>query len=811
MQQAMLCFSVGVLSAALWPALPSPEWLYSLLTTLIILSVLCRFLLTGRSPAVTLTTALLAFVVGQYYGVQSNLASLQSQYPEALDRSEISIVGVIEDLPINSSTRQKFTLRFKNSQPDPVTGLPNKGLLRLSWYEADGRVAVGESWKLRIRLKSPRGFVNPAGMDYQAWLLRSGISATGIVRSGTRIESNPRAFGFDYVRGVIANSRHRLRSWVDHSEAENKHLLKALIMGDKTSFSSADWRRFQNTGTAHLFAISGLHVGLVALLGFTLGGLLGRALNTITHRINGVFVADACAMGLAISYSALANFSTPTVRALIMLLAAQLCIRLYRRANKRYLLGSALMLVALVDPLSIWDAGFWLSFGAATALLVIFVGRSGSRNYLADAIRSQWFLFCVLLIPLYLIMFSATLLAPIANIFAIPLVSFLVAPLLLLAVLLEVVSVPYSFYPLAWADQLMTLLLSYLDALTDLDLGLNSQLLPSHTSILVYLFGLVGAAMLVLPRGIAGRFMGYPLLLLALYPLRSDQQLQQSMLVTFLDVGQGAAVVIEVDGKTIVYDAGPSFSRKFNAGSGIVSPYLNSKGISRIDRLVLSHGDADHSGGAAALAREHPVVELSAPKELVACLDTGSRYCLPAGWNRAPVSHVLSSHKRSSCEQVQHWRWGFAEFQLFSARTSAEAAISRDKIDRKNNRSCLLRVNYQNRTLVLSGDIEKEAELRLLRSGRLPQDVDWLSAPHHGSRTSSTAAFVQHLNPKNVVFQFGHNNSYRHPNDKVMERYVDQASNILATDSDGAIQVRFKPDGEESVTTWREAKQRFWL
>jgi len=945
----MYCYtlfvSAGILVSAALPSLPTEVWVYSLLWGALIglTLALCLYLyspyISTRSYLTSFTARMLksrvwlcglCLLLGFSYGVIANTQLLQKQLPNAWDRQLVTVVGVVIDLPVNSLRRQRLLLEYHYLNFEDLTAadkilaqasVPTTGKLWLSWYKPNSDLQVGQRWLFKVRLRAPRGFVNPAGFDYQSWLLRKGVTATGTIKQGELENSNAvaehlvrpqslseRSF-LSLVIG-IAKARDYLRRRLDEAGErgliKQARLMKALIIADKSALTTTDWRLLQNTGTAHLMAISGLHIGLVALLGYYLGALIGRLVNLLWVNINSLSIADFSAAVMACAYAALAGFSTPTLRALIMVVSVQIFLRLSRIISKREAMSFALFAVVLVDPMAYWDMGFWMSFLAAGVLVMIYSGRqrfsrprrlpvgeaylqdntARKPNVMTEALRSQWYLFFALLMPVLWLVKRVSLLTPLANVVAIPVVALLVAPLLLLAVLLESLGIGHdlALYPLILGDMTLSLLWDFLALLESFSAAVvvaatptvaptiattaeipqaymsylqGGQLLSGDLIYLALAAGLLGVLLILLPRAIPGRLLGYPLLLMAmvsghlsgtslsglgLLGLSSSgssqmlkQGLNQALKLTFFDVGQGMAVAVETNGKLLIYDAGPNYSEKFNAGQAIVSPYLDGRGKAHIDTLVISHADSDHSGGAAELSQRHPVDLLLAPQALVDCISLGQKACLPAAWhvkrrdsinqsvnNKTANSRNVNSRKAnnerhsllvrrtSSCSNLIKWRWGITEFKVFSAQTAVGPRLKRLRLSGRNNSSCLLQIEHAGVRLLLTGDIEAMAERALLDSDLLPASLDWMSVPHHGSKTSSSQLFIEHLQPRQVIFQYGHNNAYHHPNKAVVARYQALGSRMFNVDELGAIQLVIAASGQTQITRWRRDHARFW-
>lgn len=816
-----LCFSVGVMVSATVERLLLNSFVL-LIFALITASTLACYVLFCRGSIIGKLFLLLVFgVAGFAYGNYSNQVALSKQLADKYDRQTFVVSGVVRELIVDTSTRKRFVFQLAPQQLENSSLLAGSRLL-LNWYEPDAEISVGSYWSLKVRLKAPRGFVNPAGFDYQSWLLRRGFSATGTVKHAAAIGVYDGA-KLSVSATLIDSARDDLRRWLSAQNIRHKGFFKALLIGDKSSIAASEWSLMRDTGTAHLMAISGLHIGLAAMLGCLFGASLGRVINCLYQPIGSLAIAHSCSALSAISYAAMAGFTTPTLRALVMVLTVQLCVVLHRVEHKRFAFSSALVVIAVIDPLAVWDAGFWLSFLAALVLILIFAGRyqklqggcDRAANGFLQALRSQWYLFFGLLIPLLLLMQRATLLAPVANIVAIPVVSLLVVPLLALSVLFR--TLPGSWVQLIselllrTADDVFSVLWQTLDAIQNL---LGAEYIALGASDLgVWLCIAIAVIVLLLPRGVPGRCLSYPIVLMPF--IFSQAKPADELVVTFMDVGQGTAVVVNVGEHWLVYDTGRRFSSKFDAGSGIISPYLDSAGVRAIDRLIVSHGDADHSGGAAALSKRHQVLQVFAPRELAACLNSGASTCLPQSWYSKPLPERIRAAQVLPCETPEFWHWGKTRFSLFSARSEVEHSGlagrgHNPKSHARNNRSCLLLIEHQGRSVLLTGDVEAIAERSLLATGLLDGAVDWMSAPHHGSKTSSSFLFLDHLTPRNVVFQYGHNNSYHHPNKDVLQRYKLLDSNIEKTDVSGAVQLFIDGRGEQRVVRWRQAHRRFW-
>ncbi len=542
----------------------------------------------------------------------------------------------------------------------------------------------------------------------------------------------------------------------------------------------------QRTGTNHLIAISGLHIGFVALCGFTLGSLLGRPLNLMFYRVPSAWAGHGLALVLALAYSALAGFSLPTQRALVMVAAVQLALLGRRHVRPSDLLILALATVLLLDPLAGFDLGFWLSFAAVAVLLLAFVGRTPSRQPRpgASLIRSQWVVFLGLLIPLVLLTQGATLLAPLANMLAIPLVTFAVVPWLLFAAALAGVWPGLSGLLLRLADWGLTALEFWLVTLDELA-GEALQFQP-HLDWPGLVLASLAVLILLLPVGLPGRWLGYPALALA-FCLPGERP--PPLRLTFLDVGQGLAVVVQTPRHSLVYDTGPRYSDRMDAGGAIVAPYLRRRGVSELDAVVVSHGDNDHAGGLKGLLTAIPATRLwlGEPSRL----DSG-----------ASLPESLAALEPRDCHENRSWRWDGVRFSLLFAGQPAEA--------NSNNHSCVLLIEYAGQRLLLAGDIEREVEWRLIGRERVPEALTLLQVPHHGSVSSSTPVWVERVRPEWAVVSAGYENHLGHPHPDVEARYREQGSELLHTGELGALEFWWDEDGVMSRRSYREYQKRYW-
>ncbi len=695
-----------------------------------------------------------------------------AQLPLPLEGRDLTLeIGVVE-LPHRAEDRVRFHAIVDGVEvDDPALRRAAAGLegrrLRLSWRAAP-QLRPGQRWRLTARLRRPRGLANPGGFDYQAWLLARGIAASGYVRAeraNTLLEEAPPDL-IDRARLLLDTKLFAGR------DAELTGILRALLIGDKSAVSQTQWDTLHRTGTTHLMAISGLHIGLVAVLAF----LCARrclALTPLHSRLRAVrAIPGLCSLVCAATYAAISGFSIPTQRAFTLVLIVNLAYLLGRRCSPFYLLSCAAVLVLAGNPLASTQHGFWLSFGAVFFLLFCFAFTRSDRGKLSALARSQAAVFCGMAIILPALGVAVSLSSPLANIIAVPVMSLIVIPLLFLSAVLVWVNAYLSALAFDLAYFCLSKLWGLLAWLSEFD-SLYTRALPPLWLTVVALLGV----MLLLARApLRLRWVGLSLMLIFLgpQPVRPEQ-----VKIVVLDVGQGLAVVIRTRNHSLVYDVGARFGDNFDIGSRVLAPYLLRQGVDRLSLLAISHADNDHAGGLAGLAK-------SIAFEVLAYNDVEA-----------------SPAKRTSC--VAGRRWRFDDVRLRVLWPQAEKVVGV-----RNNASCVIVLEVGEFQMLLAGDIERSVEHILLAEGRLPRDIEVLVAPHHGSRTSSSRRFVRHLAPQHVVFSAGYKNPYRHPADEVLGRYLDVGSRAWNTAADGAITIEVSADGGVAVSAERRQNPKPW-
>ena len=756
-----LLFLSGVIACTRLPALP-PTW-----SALGLLPVVwlgwryrcCRYL---------------CWALGGFLWALLNAHLLLQQ--ELLPRDEgksLDVTGTVVSLPETRGESIRFNFRIDELGQHGHPVLSNPGKVRLSWYQGRLPVRPGEQWKLKVRLKQPHGYMNPGGFDYEAWLFQNRLRATGYVvddKDNSRLRPAGR-FNPDSLRFVL---REKIREALPSDPLGA--IIPALAIGDRSALSDAQWEALTVTGTNHLIAISGLHIGLVAGLAYLLmlktWGMLQVLAPGRLGSVPAIRAAALCAMFAALLYALLAGFSLPTQRALVMVWV-YFGMKLYdRTVPSGDVLAMALIAVLALDPFAPMAASFWLSFGAVA---VIFYGISYRvhlhRRRFREWGRVQYIVTLGLAPALALYYQQIPVFSLFANLFAVPWVSFVVIPLVFSGCLLLLIQV----------DALLKLALVSLHALwrvLEFFAGWEFQLLPvARPGTLTMVLVSVGVMILLLPRGSASRWLGIIWLAPLFFPAKVGPAYGAADM-TVLDVGQGLAVVVRTESHSLLYDAGPAYASGFNTGEAVVAPFLRSEGISTIDMLVQSHGDNDHIGGLRGILGEVPVSRVI-----------------------SSVPGMVPHPQVRECLDGQAWRWDGVQFRVLHPVAGVEMSA--------NDRSCVVQVRARDLTLLLSGDIEQAAERGLLQRHGAGLASDVLVVPHHGSKTSSTRDFISAVSPDLAAFPVGYRNRFGLPHRDVVARYRDQGARLLSTAESGAIRISATGAGI-TVRRHREEKRRFW-
>ncbi len=786
MRFAALGFALGVCLLQQQPVLPGAMWLAVCFAVAAIAGV---GLSRRASPVIGAGAMFIGFAaLGFAWAAALAHTRLSDRLDPALEGRDVLVTGVVAGLPLAFERGVRFDFDVES----PETGVPRR--IVLSSYggfapdDSQGVLPVraGERWRFAVRLRRPHGSANPHGFDYEAWLLERGIRATGYVRMPSRRAGDERAqIEPERLAALVHRPQYRIerlreaaREKIRSALPERPYagVLIALAIGDQNAIGPEDWRLFARTGVSHLMSISGLHVTMVAGLFAMLVSWCWRRSEFLALALPAQKAAAVAGFLAAFAYCLISGFAVPAQRTLYMVGVVALALWLGRAASASRVLAAALLLVLLLDPWAVLSPGFWLSFAAVAVIFFVATGRTAKAHWLAQWGRVQWAVTAGLA-PLLLVLFQqVSLVSPIANALAIPLVSFVITPLALAGAVL-----PFD-WPLELGHAILEVLMAVLDWLAALPSAVWHQHAPVPWTVPL---ALAGIAWLLLPRGVPARWLGVPLAL-PLFVVSPPSPGAGELWITVLDVGQGLAVLARTEKHALLYDAGPAFNAFSDSGSRVILPYLRGEGIDRLDALVVSHDDRDHSGGAGSVLEAMPVGLL---------------------WSSLSAGHELleANTWRAPCIAERKWSWDGVSFEFLNPR--AETASRGDA--RVNNRSCVLRIGAPGGRVLLTGDIERAAERELLARSPLLLPAEALIVPHHGSATSSTPEFVKQVAPRHAVFAVGYRNRFGHPREDVLARYREAGSGLLRTDTGGAIQLRFAP-GTSRVEAERDRARRYW-
>ncbi|MFT3789651.1 MAG: DNA internalization-related competence protein ComEC/Rec2 [Rudaea sp.] len=683
--------------------------------------------------------------------------ALSARLPSSLEGEDIVVSGEVLGLPRAQDEATRFDLAVhtaeRNGEPAPIFGT-----LRLHWYASEKTVvpdiAPCSQWRLHVRLKRPRGLVDPGGFDFERYALSEGITATGYVRE----DAIDRTTGTR--RFCVEGLRQRLSQGIADAlgPGAQSDVLRALAFGDQQAMDEGEWNVARATGIPHLIAISGLHIALFAGFGVLLVRELWKIAPRLTLRWPAPLIEALVSIVSGLAYAAISGLGLPTRRALVMigiLLAANLIRR--ARAPVHGLAFAVIVLLAL-DPLCVLSAGFWLSFVGVAWLMFCLGGRGERRRWWQEMGSAQWAASLGLL-PLTIWFFGqSSLIGPVANLIAVPAICFFILPVAVCGALLQL-ALPLIGVPLLKAAGLaMQALWWLLERMANWPGALWYFPEPSTWA---FALAMLGAVWLLMPRGLPARGLGLALFLPLLAPARHTLA-EGEFEALMLDVGQGLSLVVRTRDHALVYDAGARFPSGFDLGEAAVVPALRALGIEDIDRLVISHGDNDHAGGAAAVLAAFPHARVASGEP--------ERLTVPA----------------SQCLAGEAWNWNGVAFRIVHPH---EPLAAKD-----NDRCCVLEVRSGDSALLLTGDITAAVEGDVAAALAPPAPHTIVQAAHHGSKTSSSEAFLAAAKPEWMLVSAGYRNRFGHPAPTVVARYRDDGIGMFDTAQSGFADLRFTPD-----------------
>ena len=685
----------------------------------------------GRRAAAWFVAGLALFVLHAQHVIGNRLS------PQFEGDSMLTVLQVV-DFPRHRGGTISFVAR-------PVDDSRIPARLRVSWYETAERPQIGDIWQFEVRLRRPRGTSNPGVFDYEAWLFRERIGATGYIVNGPR---NQR-LQVD-TRGPVSRLRQRvvrrLEAVIDDNDTAA--VAAAISIGARYGITAEQWLRYAQSGGNHLkFA------WLVSLM-------------------------------VAGGYACLSGFAVPARRASLMLLLLVVAFLWSREPRPFAILAAACLLVTMLDPLATLAPGFQLSF-AAVLLLLWFAQRRALESarsriarigYRAKQLAAVQVFLLFGLLPLTVTNFGrVSFVAPAVNFVAVPLFSVVTVPFALAGLSLD--------GPLERAgDAALRIAAASIELLHWLIE--RSLAIPDGTVTTAVIGTVAGFCLLLvfawalLPQGWPGRNVAL-LATLALVSDRVEGPPEACVDVHMLDVGQGLAVVVRTRQRTLLYDTGARFPGGADMATRVVLPYLSARRITRLDRLVVSHSDIDHSGGTA---------------RVLSALDV-SRVL-------AGEPDELAGGTAVACRRGEAWRWDGVGFRILHPPGRGRHI--------GNDASCVILVEAGDARLLLTGDIESGVESVLVRSG-VPGPVDIITVPHHGSPTSSSAVFIRSVSAQTALVSAGYRNRWGLPRPEVVQRWEDAGAAVLVTSYDGAIGARLcDRAGIVQLFRNRQRSRRVW-
>ncbi len=763
---------------------------YTLVCVLILLYIPLLLPVSARRPSRVFWFIPVFF----FAGALSILPVLKPSFPDnhisrliKEDRSiPLKMEGYIATYPETRAERMRFVVDVRKVFVDEV------------WRDVEGRILVTLDGREKIRrgdlvrfvafVRKPYNFGNPGGFDYTWYLSRRGIDLTGrikderfIVRTGYREEG---------LAGYIDDLRERIGVFIDTAHLTNRELLRALLIGDRWGVLRETKEIFIRSGTAHLLAISGLHVGMVAFLFYRVFLSILKRSETLALALDLRKVCTVLTVLPVLSYGAIAGFSIPTQRAVVMVLAFMLTFLMDRARDLYTTLALAGLLILLLSPQSLWEVSFQLSFVAVLTILYFVPylegfwegdkdDHTGRGDVMATLYRGARRLFVVSIVatlgtyPVVAYNFNrVSLVAPVANLFVVPVVGFMVVPLGLLSV---------AILPL-WhggAELLLKVSDGFLwlgGELAELfaHIPYSSVWVGRPTLLEVGLYYLLFMCLVNIRRHILFRY-GFTcsviFMLLNMAYIHYRPLYDNNLRVTFISVGHGDSILVELPGgKTMLIDGGGFYSDEFDVGERVVAPFLWHRRIRHIDYMVLTHSQIDHRGGLRFIAENFDVGEF--------------------WWNGYGDMGELGDVLAERGTRIVTVNSRRNELTVNGVRFTFLHPDQPGDYD-INDGSIVFKLSYGSRAFLFTGDISFRVEEVLVGSD-IRSDV--LKVPHHGSRYSSSSAFIEEVGPLFAVFSSGRGGMFDLPHTETIERYRRLGVKILRTDRDGA--VTFTTDGE---------------
>ncbi|MEW6992697.1 DNA internalization-related competence protein ComEC/Rec2 [Colwelliaceae bacterium MEBiC 14330] len=759
-------------------------------------------------------------IAKQTLQIEGEVVSLQSKQTKNSGDSAIVL----------SNKTQKQTVRF-NVKLDKINDYPLARPLyvRLSWKNAQFTIAQGHQLSLQVKLKPAHGLANLGSFHYASWLTANYIAASGYVvnpkshkrkhKQNTKLDKTQAAFVIKKNEVLLKNSTIRQQLYDQYISLIPSHqlspILLALAFGERGLLGPAHWQTLQTTGTSHLIAISGLHIGLLASGVFYIMITLVRYLPIKTSKwqsYNAMYLAIFTSLVFATIYAYLAGFSLPTERALVMLLLFWLSRLVGITLSMPRLLLITIFIVISISPFSLLTISFWLSFYAVIIIFLTlwrfkaWLTRGSALLRLGKGLMLIQLSLTLMLVPITAIAFQQiSLVSLAANIFAVPWMSIITIPSALLSVFFVLIDEVMAQWLMAISLQSLSWLWQYLSILSELPYA--SVKLTLKEQRIVLMVGMIIFMLSYFPvkfgdnnqRDYLGLVKVMSFILLCALPFYSllrvaatniNQQVnsnfESTWQVVFFDVGQGLSVLIKRNDRVVLYDTGAYYASGFNMSEAVILPYLQYEGINKIDKVIISHSDNDHAGGLEVLSNNIIIDEIITS-------DTG-----------------ISKRPVKTCFRGNDFIWQGLKFEALSP--TIEAITNNDLASKpsKNDNSCVIRVSDSHgRAVLLVGDISSKVERNLL--SKFPKlSADILQVPHHGSKTSSGSDFIKQVSPAIAVVSAGYLNRWHMPVKAIEQRYLEENIKLLNTAQLGQIIITIDEDGINSRSFVNDFKP-FWF
>ena len=701
---------------------------------------------------------------------------------------DVQLPACISTIPQKQSDFSRFIIEPLSSSTSEYSHLKrirvSANLKQILNTESGVEFKAGDCWQWNLRLKTSRGLRNKHSFDYEKWLYLQDVSATAYLRSTPQLLAKTKYPWLAF--------RARLADEIKQKLPDNSPitaLILGLSLGIRDDISTQQWTVLQNTGTSHLLAISGLHIGIAALFGFYFGKIIYFLLAKMaviknTARVFPLYLALSLSMLFAIFYAAMAGFSVSTQRACVMLLTLSLCSFSSFKFKPSSILCLALIAVLAYDPRAILSAGTWFSF-LAVAILMILIKREQKLvpqaasflkphlTKIEQAANLQLFLVVFLSVPVALVFAKVSIISPLVNFFLIPIFTFTVVPLLLIALLLTKLVPDVAFSLINFEHAWLEFLWKLIEKISNLPIAQIDLQLSPLTALLLCTLLLPS----ILPKGILPRKYIFILLVPFLVGFTAKTVKPNELSITVFDVGQGLSVFLQTSNHQLLYDTGPAFRSGSSSAEHVIKPWLHSENIKTISTLLVSHSDNDHAGGLELIKDTFNPISVIAPKD----------------------DNIIYTH---ACEAGYSWTW---DGVLFEFLYPFKSTLSKNT----NNRSCVLKVSLHGKSVLLTGDIEKEAERSMLYK-QIAVQSDIVFVPHHGSKTSSTAEFVQAVNPQIAIIPAGFANRWRFPKPDILQRWQDSGAEIYTIADTGELNLKINSHGEISLSSWISTQCRYW-